>query len=97
LPLPNIRLQKRDDNMLVRYVPLRDTSGISVAFIAGEVLAIVSHSQSDNDSQVYAELGEYAIWMHCPLAAEEVILEVWSILPKAIALKTYGLVVSYAL
>ncbi|KNG46753.1 hypothetical protein TW65_06552 [Stemphylium lycopersici] len=46
--LPNIHRQSRDDDVLVRYVPLRDTSGISVAFIAGEVLAIVSHTQSDN-------------------------------------------------
>jgi hypothetical protein len=83
--------------MLVRYVPLRDTCGISVAFIAGEVLAIVSHKQSDNNYQVYAELGEYATWMHCPLAADEVILEVWSIFPKVTALKMYGLVVSYVL
>jgi hypothetical protein len=82
LPLPYIGRQSRDDDMLVWYIPLCDTLSISVAFIASEVLAIVSHTQSDNNYQVYAELGEYATWMHCPLAADEVILEAWSIFPS---------------
>ncbi|RMZ73058.1 hypothetical protein GMOD_00009568 [Pyrenophora seminiperda CCB06] len=92
-PLPNIRVRKGYDDVLVRYVPLRDTCGISVAFGAGAVLAVVSHTQRDQNNPVYAEMGEYAIWMHCPLAADEVILAVWSLLPKGTDLKTYGLVI----
>lgn len=80
--------------MFLRYVSLDQTTGISVAFSSGGLLAVISHTKSQ-DLSVYAELETYAIWTHCPLSAEDNIREVWGVYHPMVNLRFCALVVSH--
>jgi hypothetical protein len=92
-PFQNIRIADLSNDIFVRYVSLHNTSGISVAYYDAEILAIVSHEKGREDSSIYKEAGDYAVWTHCPLVNES-ILEIWWIYHGTLDLKTSALAVS---
>lgn len=94
-PLIDIRVPKPSEDILLRYIPLRNTTGISVAFSTGDLLAVISHTAEKHDLSVYTELGVHAVWTHCPLSNEDNITEVWGVYHSMTYLKMCSLVVSY--
>jgi hypothetical protein len=89
----DIRAPEISEDMLVRHVTLRNTTGISAAFSAADFLAIISHTSGKQESPEYANLGPYAVWMHCPVSEKDGIVEVWAIYPPHQNLRMRSLVV----
>jgi hypothetical protein len=77
----------------MRYVPLTNSTCLSVGFVAGAVIAIVSHERSPLSS---TESGANITWTHCPLLQDknEQIHEVWSVSAKDSNTGTWALIVS---
>ncbi|KAF2022057.1 hypothetical protein BU24DRAFT_417703 [Aaosphaeria arxii CBS 175.79] len=60
-----------------RYIPLAESSGISVAFCSGRFIAISTHRRNSPQSRLYIPTSEDIVWAHCPLSMEEPILAIW--------------------
>jgi hypothetical protein len=87
-----IRSPSISDDILLHYVPLDRTFGISAAFSSGELLAIISHADKRNNLSTYANL-KHAIWTHCPLSTEDEIQELWVVYHQNTNLRICALVV----
>lgn len=81
--LPNLRIPIPSNDILLRYVPLNNPSGISLAFCSEELLAIITHDTRIQDHTGYSKAPEDAIWIYCPLQSSgnepDTILEIWSV------------------
>lgn len=68
--------------MLVRCVSLDNSCGFSVAFVAGDLLCILSHTKMCQDQRAYAEQGPFAVWTYVPTSAEDRIVGIWAAYPR---------------
>lgn len=91
--LEHIRAPKAAEDMLVRYVSLEDSVGISVAFGAGDLLSVISHTTPCQDQPAYTQMGPFAVWTYVPISKKDRIVNIWVTYPRNGRLKMCALIV----
>ncbi|KAF2793658.1 hypothetical protein K505DRAFT_337608 [Melanomma pulvis-pyrius CBS 109.77] len=78
---PFVQMTSQPKEYFVRFVPLHHASAISVGFLHGAMVAIVSHGGTNYDLPHYIGTWAAVIWAHFPLLLDkgEEIHEVWSV------------------
>jgi hypothetical protein len=72
----NLCIPKSSDDIFLRYVSLKDMSGISVAVYSDRILNIIAHNRVAAELSLYTRHGDYATWVHLPVKSKE-ILGIW--------------------
>ncbi|KAE9986980.1 hypothetical protein EG328_004112 [Venturia inaequalis] len=75
--LKNIRIPKAANDILLHYVPLNNSRGISLALRSARILAILNHEDTIINNSAYSKTGEDATWLYCPFNNGEIILKLW--------------------
>ncbi|KAF1346343.1 hypothetical protein EJ07DRAFT_160537 [Lizonia empirigonia] len=91
-PFNGIDVQQKE--CLMRYVPLANSTSLSVGFHSGTLFAIISHQGNPSS---YTESGANITWIHCPLMLDknEQIHQVWSVSGKDLNIGTWALIITH--